>query len=103
MGVMSSESELVLEAGVAGAGAARAGGDGEPSLQGCGAGVFPSAPAGSPKGSWCPRRTGCPRPLSVAFQGAAAPGMPVNEKALNPFPALAPELLVRFLQLLGEL
>lgn len=30
-------------------------------------------------------------------------GLPPNEKALNPFPALAPELLVWFLQLLGEL
>lgn len=31
------------------------------------------------------------------------PGLLLNEKALNPFPALAPELLVWFLQLLGEL
>ena len=40
---------------------------------------------------------------SPSGQGAAAPGLPVNQKALNPFWALAPELLVRFLQLLGEL
>lgn len=48
--------------------------------------------------------------LSEAFvhhRPARAPqqplGLPPNEKALNPFPALAPELLVWFLQLLGEL
>lgn len=39
--------------------------------------------------------------------GQAAPQQPLGprqcEKALNPFPARAPELLVCFLQLLGEL
>lgn len=29
-------------------------------------------------------------------------GLPLHGEALNPFPALAPELLVHFLQLLGE-
>lgn len=54
--------------------------------------LVPSAPL-RPEASVRNQPVRAPRP----------PGLLLNEKALNPFPALAPELLVRFLQLLGEL
>lgn len=59
---------------------------------------------------WCQMLPCAPKDhLSEAFvhqrpaRAQQPVGLPPNEKALNPFPALAPELLVWFLQLLGEL
>lgn len=61
-------------------------------------GAMSSEPCGLSGMSLAPGAPLCPSPTG---QGAAAAGLPLNE-ALNPFPARAPELLVRFYSCLGN-